>query len=197
MKQLFLSLLPLVAAFALVGSVSGSVEAAGKPKVLFQTSMGDFTVELEPDLAPQTVENFLNYVREGHYNGTIFHRVIKGFMIQGGGFDKNFERQETGKPVENEADKGLENERGTIAMARTGDPHSATDQFFVNSVFNGFLNHRSKTQQGWGYTAFGKVIDGMNIVGRIGRVDTGPAGPFPSDVPLEPVIIKKATITSN
>ncbi|MDP6925560.1 MAG: peptidylprolyl isomerase [Rhodospirillales bacterium] len=196
MKQLIPSLLPLVAVFALFGSVTSSVEAGGMPKVLFQTSMGDFTVELEPELAPQTVENFLNYVRKGHYDGTIFHRVIKGFMIQGGGFDKNFLRQDTGAPVPNEADKGLPNERGTIAMARTSDPHSATDQFFVNSILNRFLNHRSKTQQGWGYTAFGRVIDGMNIVGRISRVATGAIGPFPSDVPLEPVIIIKAKITS-
>ena len=187
MKQLFLSLLPLVAAFALFGTITSSSEAAGKPKVLFQTSMGDFTVELEPAL---------NYVRKGHYDGTIFHRVIKGFMIQGGGFDLEFDRQATGDPIANEADKGLPNERGTIAMARTSDPHSATDQFFVNTVLNRFLDHRGKTQQGWGYTAFGRVIDGMNIVGRIGRVATGPAGPFPSDVPVEPVVIKKAKITS-
>jgi cyclophilin family peptidyl-prolyl cis-trans isomerase len=168
----------------------------GKPKVHFKTSMGDFTVELEPDLAPRTVANFLGYVRDGHFDGLIFHRVIKSFMVQGGGFDQNYNKTPTQGPIENEADKGLPNERGTIAMARTGDPHSATNQFFINVKYNGFLNHQSKSQQGWGYTAFGRVIDGMNIVGRISRLETGPGGPFPSDVPTNQVIIQKAKIVS-
>ena len=190
MKNLIMSILPFVTIFAVIGNL----QATGKPKVHFKTTMGDFTVELEPDKAPQTVANFLQYVREGHYDGLIFHRVIKAFMVQGGGFDKNYNKTATREPIENEADKGIPNERGTIAMARTNDPHSATNQFFINVKFNGFLNHRSKSQQGWGYTAFGRVIDGMSIVGRISMMKTGPGGPFPSDVPIEQVIIEKAKI---
>jgi len=192
MKNIIMSILPFITVFA----VLGNLQAAGKPKVHFKTTMGDFTVELEPDKAPQTVANFLQYVRAGHYDGLIFHRVIKAFMVQGGGFDEAYVKTPTSQPIENEADKGLPNERGTIAMARTGDPHSATNQFFLNVKYNGFLNHKSKSQQGWGYTAFGRVIDGMNIVGRISRLETGPGGPFPSDVPVEPVIIEKIKIIS-
>lgn len=192
MKNLIMAVLPFIAVFA----IAGNLQAAGKPKVHFKTNIGDFTIELEPDRAPQTVANFLQYVRDGHYDGLIFHRVIKAFMIQGGGFDANYNKKPTRAPIENEADKGILNERGTIAMARTGDPHSATNQFFINAKFNGFLNHRAKTQQGWGYTAFGRVIDGMNIVGRISRVATGSGGPFSSDVPVEPIIIEKAKIIS-
>ena len=190
MKNLIMGILHFVTMFAVVGNL----QAAGKPKVYFKTNMGDFTVELEPDRAPQTVANFLQYVREGQYNGLIFHRVIKAFMIQGGGFDKNYNKRPTRDPIQNEADKGISNERGTIAMARTNDPHSATNQFFINVKYNGFLNHRTKTEQGWGYTAFGRVIDGMNIVGRISRLETGPGGPFPSDVPRKQVIVEKAKI---
>ncbi|HIF58911.1 MAG TPA: peptidyl-prolyl cis-trans isomerase [Rhodospirillales bacterium] len=193
MKNLIMSILPFVTIFAVIGNL----QATGKPKVHFKTTMGDFTVELEPDKAPQTVANFLQYVREGHYDGLIFHRVIKAFMVQGGGFDKNYNKTATREPIENEADKGIPNERGTIAMARTNDPHSATNQFFINVKFNGFLNHRSKSQQGWGYTAFGRVIDGMSIVGRISMMKTGSGGPFPSDVPVEQVIIEKAKIISD
>ncbi len=174
-----------------------NVDAAEKPKVYFKTNVGDFTVELEPELAPKTVANFIQYVREGHYDGLIFHRVIKAFMIQGGGFDASYSKKPTRPPIENEADKGLSNERGTIAMARTGDPHSATNQFFINVKFNGFLNYVSKSQQGWGYTAFGRVIDGMNIVGRISRLETGKGGPFPSDVPADQVIIEEAKLVAN
>ena len=175
----------------------GNVDAAEKPKVYFKTNIGDFTIELEPELAPKTVANFIQYVEEGHYNGLIFHRVIKAFMIQGGGFDASYSKKPTKPPIENEADKGLSNERGTIAMARTGDPHSATNQFFINVKFNGFLNYVSKSQQGWGYTAFGRVIDGMNIVGRISRLETGKGGPFPSDVPTKQVIIEEAKLVAN
>ena len=192
MKNLIMALLPFMAIFAVVGSL----EAAGKPKVYFKTNMGDFTIELEPEYAPSTVANFLQYVRDGHYDGLIFHRVIKAFMVQGGGFDDKYNKKPTREPIENEADKGIPNERGTIAMARTGDPHSATNQFFINVKFNGFLNHSSKTQQGWGYTAFGRVIDGMNIVGRISLMETGAGGPFGSDVPIEQVVIEKAEIIS-
>lgn len=170
--------------------------AQARPKVLFKTNMGDITVELEPAKAPNTVANFLAYVKEGHYDGTVFHRVINNFMIQGGGFMEDFRRVPTKNPIQNEADKGLSNERGTIAMARTSDPHSATDQFFINLKFNGSLDHRAKSGDGWGYTAFGRVTDGMNIVARIGLVKTGRSGPFDSDVPAEPVIIEKATIIS-
>ncbi len=192
MKNLILALLPLIAVFA----IAGNLAAAGKPKVHFKTNVGDFTIELEPDRAPKSVANFLQYVRDGHYDGLIFHRVIKAFMIQGGGFDAKYNKKSTRAPIENEADKGIPNERGTIAMARTGDPHSATNQFFINVKFNGFLNHRSKSQQGWGYTAFGRVVDGMNIVGRISRMETGSGGPFGSDVPSKQVVIETAKIIS-
>ena len=132
MKNIIMSILPFITVFA----VLGNLQAAGKPKVHFKTTMGDFTVELEPDKAPQTVANFLQYVRAGHYDGLIFHRVIMAFMVQGGGFDKSYIKTPTSQPIENEADKGLPNERGTIAMARTGDPHSATNQFFINVKYN-------------------------------------------------------------
>jgi cyclophilin family peptidyl-prolyl cis-trans isomerase len=186
----------VLAALLMMAGVMTDADAgqAAKPKVLFQTTMGDITVELEPDRAPNTVANFLAYVKAGHYDGTIFHRVISNFMIQGGGFNRDYARLPTNAPIQNEADKGLSNERGTIAMARTSDPHSATDQFFINLKFNGSLDHRSKNGDGWGYTAFGRVVDGMNIVARIGLVKTGPGGPFPTDVPQEPVIIEKATV---
>ena len=160
-------LIKSILSFIVIVGVISNLQAAEKPKVHFETTMGDFTIELEPDKAPQTVANFIEYVRAGHYDGLIFHRVIKAFMVQGGGFDRNYTKMPTRQPIENEADNGLPNERGTIAMARTGDPHSATNQFFINVKYNGFLNYQSKTQQGWGYTAFGRVIDGMNIVGRI------------------------------
>jgi len=174
---------------------TGAVMAADKPIVTFKTTMGDFTVQLEPNKTPKTVANFLQYVRDGHYDGTIFHRVIAKFMVQGGGFTANFEEKKSRASIENEADKGLMNERGTIAMARTSDPHSATSQFFINVVYNKFLNHSEKNERGWGYTAFGKVIDGMNIIGRMARVKTGNVGPY-SDVPEQPIIIEKAIITS-
>ncbi|MBL6864869.1 MAG: peptidyl-prolyl cis-trans isomerase [Rhodospirillales bacterium] len=193
MKKVFIVFLFLT----IMGSIMGNVDAAEKPKVYFKTNIGDFTIELEPELAPKTVANFIQYVEEGHYDGLIFHRVIKAFMIQGGGFDASYSKKPTRAPIENEADKGLSNERGTIAMARTGDPHSATNQFFINVKFNGFLNYVSKSQQGWGYTAFGRVIDGMNIVGRISRLETGKGGPFPSDVPAEQVIIEEAKLVTN
>jgi len=166
-----------------------------KTIVSFETTMGGFSVQLEPKKAPETVKNFLKYAREGRYEGTIFHRVINKFMIQGGGFDTDMRERETFDPIENEADMALANKRGTISMARTSDPHSATSQFFINVVYNKFLDHTEKNPQGWGYTAFGRVIDGMNVVGRISRVPTGSLGPY-SDVPATPVIIKKVTITS-
>lgn len=182
----------LGAVFLMPNDVDAAAQA--KPRVLFQTSLGDFTVELEPDRTPNTVANFLSYVKSGQYDGTIFHRVINNFMIQGGGFTQDLRELPTKAPIQNEADKGLSNERGTIAMARKSDPHSATAQFYINLKFNGTLDHRAKSGDAWGYTAFGRVIDGMNIVARIGLVKTGPAGPLQSDVPLEPVILEKATI---
>ena len=163
------------------------------PVVTFETSHGSFAVALEPESAPKTVENFLAYVRDGHYDGTIFHRIIAGFMIQGGGYDERYQQLSTRAPVENEAPDAPGNDRGTIAMARTADPHSATAQFFINVVDNDFLNHTAKTARGWGYAAFGRVVDGMETVDRIAALKTGPGGPFPSDVPQEAVVIQKVT----
>ncbi len=154
--------------------------------------MGSITIELEAAKAPKTVSNFLSYVDAEHYDGTIFHRVMKDFMIQGGGFDERMGEKESGDPIENEADNGLLNEKGAIAMARTSDPHSATAQFFINAVDkNGFLNHTSKSPNGWGYCVFGKVVEGMDVVDRIRQVPTGRHG-MHSDVPIEPVVIKSA-----
>lgn len=163
------------------------------PKVQLQTNRGAITIELYPEKAPRTVDNFLAYVRKGHYDNTIFHRVIKSFMIQGGGFEPGMRKKPTDAPVENEAGNGLKNERYTVAMARTNDPHSATSQFFINVVDNEFLNFKAPTQQGFGYTVFGKVVEGSDVVDAIKGVSTGSAGTF-QDVPLEDVVIKKAVI---
>ncbi|HEX2252830.1 MAG TPA: peptidylprolyl isomerase [Thermoanaerobaculia bacterium] len=163
------------------------------PRVLLATSLGDIVLELDAEKAPGTVENFLSYVRSGHYDGTIFHRVIPNFMIQGGGFTADMDQKPTGSPIQNEADNGLTNTLGTIAMARTSQPHSASAQFFINTADNAFLNHRSKDTQGWGYTVFGKVVDGMDVVRQIGAVPTGNRGGH-SDVPLEPVVIERASV---
>ncbi len=171
-----------------------ALQAADHPRVKVDTNLGSFVIELYPEKAPKTVENFLQYVRDGFYDGTIFHRVIDGFMIQGGGFTPDFERKETRAPIVNEADNGLKNTRGTIAMARTMDPHSATAQFFINVKDNPFLDHTGKTPRGWGYAVFGKVVEGMDVVDRIRKVRTGPGGMFPKDVPQEPVIIEKMTV---
>ena len=164
---------------------------ADNPKVLIQTNKGAITLELYPDKAPVTVENFLTYVDEGFYDGTIFHRVIPGFMIQGGGFGQDMTQKVTHDPIKNEADNGLKNERGTIAMARTSDPDSATAQFFINHKDNDFLNFRSKDTRGWGYAVFGRVTDGMDVVDEIAATPTGPGGPFPKDVPQETIVIEK------
>lgn len=161
--------------------------------ILMKTNMGDITIELNKEKAPETAENFLNYVREGFYDGTIFHRVINGFMIQGGGFDSNMNQKGTNKPIKNEANNGLKNETGTLAMARTSDPHSATAQFFINVSDNSFLDHTSETSQGWGYAVFGKVTDGLDIVNRIKSIKTTSQG-LHQDVPAEPVIIESMTI---
>ncbi len=164
---------------------------AENPLVALKTSQGEIVVELMPDKAPATVKNFLNYVDSGFYDGTLFHRVIKGFMIQSGGFTAGMERKETDPPIVNEADNGLKNKRGTIAMARTGDPHSATSQFFINLEDNAFLDFKAKTDRGWGYAVFGKVVQGMEVVDRIGAVRTGTVGGY-RDVPVEPVLIEEA-----
>jgi cyclophilin family peptidyl-prolyl cis-trans isomerase len=166
---------------------------AENPGVSMQTSKGTITLELDAEKAPKTVENFLRYVDDGFYDGTVFHRVIGGFMIQGGGYTEDLEKKTTRDPVGNEADNGLKNERGTIAMARTNDPHSATAQFFINLENNAFLDHSGKNRRGWGYAVFGKVTDGMDVVDSIAAIRTGPKGPFPKDVPLEPVVIEKVT----
>lgn len=163
------------------------------PTVLLETTSGDILVELYADKAPKTVENFLKYVNEGFYANTIFHRVIKGFMIQGGGMNMKMEEKATHAPIKNEADNGLRNRKYTIAMARTSDPHSATAQFFINVRDNSFLDHRSKDPQGWGYAVFGKVIRGQDVVDQIAAVKTGSRGYY-EDVPMQPVIIKRATI---
>ena len=163
------------------------------PKVTFETSHGSFALELDRGASPETVENFLTYVRDGFYEGTIFHRVIAGFMIQGGGFSHEFNQLQTRAPIRNEADRGGENDRGTIAMARTSDPHSATAQFFINVADNDFLNHRGRTPQGWGYAVFGRVVEGMDTVDRIAAVETGSRGMF-QDVPQDAVVIQKTRI---
>ena len=177
-------------AFALSDSSS---QQNKHPIVLLKTTKGDIKLELYPEKAPATVKNFLAYASEGFYNGTVFHRVIDGFMIQGGGFTKDMQQKPTKAPVANEADNGLKNEKGTIAMARTSDPNSATAQFFINVADNSFLNFTSKTPQGYGYCVFGKVIEGMDIVDSIKKVKTGSKGMF-QDVPVEPVEIISATV---
>lgn len=160
--------------------------------VIFKTNFGDIKIELDFENAPKTAENFKQYVIDGHYDGTIFHRVINGFMIQGGGFEPGMKQKDTRDPIENEADNGLKNEVGTLAMARTMDPHSASAQFFINVKNNDFLNHSGKTMQGWGYAVFGKVSEGMDVVEKIKAVrTTSKAGH--QDVPAEDVIIEKAS----
>lgn len=162
--------------------------------VILTTNHGKITIELDFDKAPKTAANFQQYVEEGFYDGTIFHRVIDGFMIQGGGFEPGMVQKETRDPIENEADNGLSNDNGTLAMARTMEPHSASAQFFINVKDNAFLNHSGKNPQGWGYAVFGKVVDGMDVVEAIKGVTTGSAGGH-QDVPVEDVVIEKAEIS--
>ena len=191
----------LCLALAVCGNAQSSPLTQGKTKmqnpiVILHTNMGDIKLELNPEKAPVTVENFIKYVKEGHYDGTIFHRVISNFMIQGGGFDKDMTQKPTGAPIKNEADNGLKNEIGTIAMARTQDPDSATAQFFINVADNSFLNFSSKTIQGWGYAVFGKVVDGMDVVNTIKNVKTTTQGYY-ENVPVSPVIIEKAELVED
>jgi peptidyl-prolyl cis-trans isomerase B (cyclophilin B) len=182
-----------VVAFVLLAMAAGglSAEDAAGPRVVLETSKGTIVLELDPEKAPGSVENFLGYVDEGFYDGTIFHRVIPNFMNQGGGFTPDMAQKPTRAPIANEADNGLLNKLGTVAMARKNDPHSATAQFYINTTDNAFLDHRSKDVRGWGYAVFGKVVEGMNTVTAIASVETGRKGAF-SDVPVEPVVIHSA-----
>jgi cyclophilin family peptidyl-prolyl cis-trans isomerase len=178
--------------FALALGLSVAAHAAG-PHVELRTTMGTIVIELEPDKAPNTVANFLQYVKSGQYDGTIFHRVIPGFMIQGGGMTPDMREKPTRAPIRNEASSALRNTVGTVAMARTADPHSASAQFFINVADNASLDFRSPTPQGYGYAVFGKVVKGMDVVNRIAGVPTGDKGPH-SDVPLKPVVIEHAQV---
>jgi peptidyl-prolyl cis-trans isomerase A (cyclophilin A) len=189
--------LSFAAAPAFAQAAAPAAEAA--PRVKLATSLGDIVLEVYPDKAPRTVENFLQYVRDKHYDGTVFHRVIDGFMVQGGGYDTRYAQKPTRAPIPHEgaaalAKGGPRNTVGTIAMARTMDPNSASAQFFINVKDNAFLDHTAPTMQGYGYVAFGKVVSGMDVVAKIKSVPTGPGGPFPSDVPRTQVVITSATI---
>ncbi|MGH8700914.1 MAG: peptidylprolyl isomerase [Burkholderiales bacterium] len=181
----------LLAALTLLASLSAG---AANPQVELRTSLGAVVIELFPDQAPLTVDNFLQYVKDRHYDGTVFHRVIPGFMVQGGGFGPDFNERPVRKPVRNEAANGLKNETGTIAMARTSDPHSATAQFFINVANSEFLNFRFPTPEGYGYCVFGKVVKGMDVVNRIVKVQTGPGPAGHRDVPVKPVVIESARL---
>ncbi|MGE4218069.1 MAG: peptidylprolyl isomerase [Alphaproteobacteria bacterium] len=183
----------LLSVLALSLCLTGAVRAAGNPQVLLTTSEGPILVELFADRAPETVENFLSYVKAGHYHGTVFHRVIPNFMIQGGGFTADMRQKPTGKPIKNEADNGERNLTGTLAMARTRDPHSASAQFFINLKDNDFLDHTGHTPAQWGYAVFGRVLRGMEVVNAIAHVATHSMGPF-DDVPVNPVTIQKVEI---
>jgi cyclophilin family peptidyl-prolyl cis-trans isomerase len=160
--------------------------------VVIETDLGTLEIALDAEAAPKSVANFLRYVDEKHYDGTIFHRVIPGFMAQGGGYDAAYEKKSVHAPVENEADKTRKNKRGTVAMARTSDPHSATAQFFVNVADNAFLDHTAKSGSGWGYTVFGEVTSGMDVADKMVAAETGSQGPFEKDAPLRPILITSA-----
>ena len=177
---------------------TGYAETAKAVTAVIETNLGNITLELYPDKAPKSVKNFIKYAKDGYYEGTVFHRVIENFMIQGGGFSISpsgqFDKKETREPIKNEADNGLKNDVGTIAMARTHKPDSATAQFFINVTNNAFLNHTSPTPRGWGYAVFGKVTNGMDVVNKIRSVKTGAVAPFPKDVPMSPITINKVII---
>lgn len=187
-KKIILSIATLALAFQI------QLAHAANPKVKVETSKGDMVIELYPDKAPKTVANFLAYVNAGTYDGTIFHRVIKDFMNQGGGFTADFKKVGTKDPIQNEADNGLKNLKYTVAMARTGEPHSATNQFFINTAHNTSLDYRGRTLRDWGYCVFGEVKQGMDVMDKIAAQKTGPGGPFPSDVPVTPVMIERMTL---
>ncbi len=188
-----ISALGLCLAFFNIQAAQAADAPKADPVVKLETSLGDITLRLDARKTPMTTANFIHYVKSGHYDGTIFHRVIRNFMIQGGGMDQEMREKRTSSPIRNEADNGLKNLKYTIAMARTNDPHSATAQFFINTKDNDFLDFKSQTPQGWGYAVFGKVIKGQDVVDKIGAVSTGRKG-FYEDVPNTPVIIKKATV---
>jgi cyclophilin family peptidyl-prolyl cis-trans isomerase len=174
---------------------SADASADDHPQVVLVTSVGDIVLELDAKRAPGSVENFIQYVNDGFYDGTIFHRVIEGFMIQGGGFTKEYTRKPTRPAIKNEANNGLSNEQYSIAMARTNAPHSATSQFFINNADNSNLDHSAPTPRGWGYTVFGRVIDGESVVDAISQVATGAGGPFSRDAPRKQIIIERAFVT--
>jgi peptidyl-prolyl cis-trans isomerase B (cyclophilin B) len=189
--KLALAGLTMLALIMVIGTSARAQRS--NPLVRLETSLGEITLELYPDKAPATVANFLQYVREGLYEGTIFHRVINGFMIQGGGLDANLNAKPTRAPIQNEADNGMTNQPYTVAMARTSDPHSATSQFFINVADNKSLNHTAKTPQGWGYAVFGQVVQGREVVDQIKAVPTGNRDGY-QNVPLTPVVIVKAMV---
>jgi len=195
-------LLPFVAAASLllasvwpVASTADDAQIDDRPQVMLVTSVGDIMLELDARRAPDSVENFIEYVNDGFYDGTIFHRVIEGFMIQGGGFTKDYDRKATRSAIHNEANNGLSNEQYSIAMARTNAPHSATSQFFINDANNSNLDHSAPTPRGWGYTVFGRVINGESVVDAISQVSTGAGGPFSRDAPRKQIIIERAFVT--
>lgn len=197
-RSVCLTLASLSIAAALPATATAQ-DAANAARVKFTTTAGEFVVEVYPDKAPKTAENFLQYVRDGHYDGTVFHRVIENFMIQGGGYDVRYAQKPTRAPIAHEGRESLarggpRNTVGTIAMARTMDPNSATAQFFINTKDNAFLDHTAPTAQGFGYVAFGKVVSGLDVINRIKATPTGAGGPFPSDVPRTPVVINSATL---
>lgn len=176
----------------LTGAIMTTANAGAPVRVQMTTTMGDITLELDADKAPKTVENFVQYVKDGHYDGLVFHRVIQNFMIQGGGYDAEYQQRQTRAPIENEAKNGLSNVRGSIAMARTNDPHSASSQFFINHIDNDRLDYPSF--DGWGYAVFGKVVEGMDVVDQIAETPTGRTPPFGRDVPVTPIVITKAVV---
>ncbi len=181
-------------AFLFILTAGGSLLAEEeKALIKMETTLGDIVIELDAAKAPVTVENILSYVKDGFYDGTIFHRVVAGFVIQGGGLTGDMKEKQTKKPIKNEAANGLTNEPYTLSMARTADPHSATSQFFINLAANGFLNHRAKDMDGWGYAVFGKVVEGRDVVDKIGALTVGNKGMY-QDVPKETVTIKKVTV---
>lgn len=180
-----------LARMMVAGAIAMCTVVAQAQTVRLVTSQGDIVLQLDPAKAPRTVENFVQYVKAGHYNGTVFHRVIDGFMIQGGGMTPDMKEKPTRAPIQLESQNGLSNQRGTVAMARTRDPHSATAQFFINAANNDFLNFKAESVQGWGYAVFGKVVAGTEVVDAIEKVRTGRKG-FHDDVPLEDVVITKA-----
>jgi cyclophilin family peptidyl-prolyl cis-trans isomerase len=185
-------LLAFLLSLTLGVAMSSASAASEAPRVKLETSLGDIVLELNAEKAPLTVANFTQYVKEGHYDGVVFHRVIKGFMIQGGGYDEKMNERSTRASIQNEAKNGLKNVRGSVAMARTSAPHSASAQFFINHGDNSFLDYPG--QDGWGYAVFGKVVEGLDVVEKIANTPTGNAAPFGRDVPVTPVVIKKATL---